>query len=132
MPGIEEFKAQCVALGLEHIEVDSEYDDSQYFKINGNWKSFTLNSLLSYVRSTPIEKISMGTYEHYESLFKQMDFVFFMSGEREGVVFIGNGLMFSERGGGTESWSYDTHTIDIEMKGGIRTFNEVVKDELIA
>lgn len=132
MPNINSFIEQCNLLGIEHIRVDSDYDDSEYFKEDGSWKTYTVQTLQSYINTNAIDIISMNTYEHYEDLFKQTNIVFFMNGERDQIVFIGNGLILSERGGGIESWAYDTHTIEIEMKGGIRTFNTTIKDELIA
>lgn len=120
MPNINEFESQCQALGLQHIEVVEGPRDS----------SVTLEDILSgrYAR------ITTGTYEYFEDDLEKTDIVFFSQSDKtQEVSFIGNAVFFTESGGGTdESWTYETHKLTIPINGGVRTFNESLKDELIA
>lgn len=46
-------------------------------------------------------------------------------------LFIQNAIQYTERGGGPD-FSYETKTLDLPLIGGIRVFNQEVKDEVIA
>ena len=119
MPNVSEFKQECAALGLSHIEVvegDREPDVT-----------------LDMIKNGQVDTITTGTYEYYESELKKLDIVFFSEDDViQGVTFIGNSVFFAERGGSEESWTYKTHKINIPVDGGVRTFSGAMKDELFA
>ena len=46
-------------------------------------------------------------------------------------LFIQNAIQYTERGGGAD-FSYKTKTLDLPLIGGIRVFNQEVKDEVVA
>ena len=119
MPNISEFRQQCAALGLDHIEV-----------IEGAREpDVTLNMIIN----GQVDTITIGTYEYFESDLKQTDIVFFVEDEVSNQVsFIGNAVFFTERGGSDESWTYKTKKLTIPLNGGVRTFNASIKDEFIA
>ena len=81
MPNIADFKNKCAALGMDHIEVTLDFNDSEYFKEANEWKTFTVQSIMAYIRDIPLKIISLETYEHYKLLFAQTDIVFFVEKE---------------------------------------------------
>lgn len=119
MPNISEFKQECAALGLPHVEVI--------------WGERELEVTLDMIKNGQVDTITTGTYEYFESQLKNLDIVFFSEDDTiQGVTFIGNSVFFTERGGSDESWTYKTREISIPLNGGIKTFNQSIKDEFIA
>lgn len=124
MPNVNEFKNQCAALGLQHVEVKDGYVDNVH----------SLDDILNPDGSPKLDTISVTTYETYEDDLKTTDIVFFCQDDQiHGVSFLANAVFFTESGGnGDESWTYKTHKLTVPINGGTRTFSEAMKDELIA
>ena len=131
MPNINEFVEQCSLLGIDHIEVVpvDVYDDTAEFEGLSNDEAVRL------IKTK--EKISDTIYKKYKETLNTSNIVFFLNNGAdvsEEVVFLGNSIILGERGGGNpdESWTYNTHEVDIPLKAGVRTFNEAFKDEIVA
>lgn len=124
MPNVSEFRSQCNALGLQYIEVKEQNDDSDIHSID---------DIINVDGTAKVETISINTYELYENELKKTNIVFFCEDNDLGMVsFLANAVFYTEKGGAEESWTYKTKKISIPVNGGIRTFNESIKDELIA
>ena len=67
MPNVNEFKNQCAALGLQHVEVKDGYVDNVH----------SLDDILNPDGSPKLDTISVTTYETYEDDLKTTDIVFF-------------------------------------------------------
>jgi len=131
MPNINEFVEQCSLLGIDHIEVVpvDVYDDTAEFEGLSNDEAVRL------IKTK--EKISDTIYKKYKESLNTSNIVFFLNNGAdvsEEVVFLGNSIILGERGGGNpdESWTYNTHEVNIPLKAGVRTFNEAFKDEIVA